>query len=115
VLAEAETRQGDPYVYGADGPEAFDCSGLIYWAAQQLGINMPRDTYEMLSTGVADGILIPTSHPQPGDLAFFGTGHVELVTSIPDTTFGAQQPGTVVGFNKYYPPSYEPTAYYSIS
>lgn len=115
VLAEAETREGDPYVYGAAGPTSFDCSGLVYWAAQQLGITgMPRDTFEMLSEGVSNGTLVPVSNPVPGDLAFFGTGHVEFVTSIPDTTFGAQHTGTLVGFNKYYPPSYEPTAYFAI-
>jgi cell wall-associated NlpC family hydrolase len=89
---------------------------LIYWAAEQIGItNMPRDTYEMLGQGVSSGLLVPTSNPQPGDLAFFGSGHVELVTSESDTTFGAQQPGTSVGFNKYNPPYYEPTAYYYVS
>jgi cell wall-associated NlpC family hydrolase len=108
--------KGVPYVYGGDTPAGFDCSGLVYWASQQLGITgMPRDTYEMLSTGVANGTLIPTSNPQPGDLAFFGSGHVEFVTSIHDTTFGAQQSGTLVGFNPYNPPGYAPTAYYVIT
>jgi len=116
VLDEAETREGDPYAWGADGPDAFDCSGLVYWAAQQLGItSMPRDTYEMLSTGVAEGLLVQVSDPAPGDLAFFGSGHVEFVTSVPDETFGAQQPGKDVGFNAYDPPYYEPTAYYEIT
>ena len=113
VLAVAETRAGDWYSYGADGPSAFDCSGLVYWAAHQLGIGMPRDTFTMLGEGVAEGILVPTSHPVAGDLAFYGTGHVEIVARGHDVTFGAQQPGTRVGFhtwNGYW----HPTMYFGV-
>jgi cell wall-associated NlpC family hydrolase len=105
--------QGVPYVYSGDTPSGFDCSGLVYWAAQQLGITgMPRDTYEMLAEGVSNGTLVPTSNPQYGDLAFFGTGHVEFYIKS-GQTFGAQQSGTLVGFHPYgY--GYAPTAFYSI-
>jgi cell wall-associated NlpC family hydrolase len=105
--------QGVPYVYGGDTPSGFDCSGLIYWASQQLGITgMPRDTYAMLGQGVSNGTLVPTSNPQTGDLAFFGSGHVEIYIKS-GQTFGAQQPGTNVGFHSYgY--GYVPTAFYSI-
>jgi cell wall-associated NlpC family hydrolase len=116
LLAQAETMQGVPYVWAGDTPTGFDCSGLIYWAAAQIGIqNMPRDTYGMLDQGVSSGLLVPTSQPAPGDLAFFGSGHVELVTSQSDVTFGAQQPGKNVGFNTYYPPEYAPTAFYRVT
>lgn len=113
LLAEAETRAGDPYVYATDGPTTFDCSGLIYWAANQIGITgMPRDTYSMLGQGVSSGLLVAVSHPEPGDLAFFGSGHVELYIKSGET-FGAQQPGTNVGFHSYgY--SYVPTAFYRV-
>ena len=113
LLAEAQTRAGDWYVYGSDGPETFDCSGLVYWAAHQLGIPMPRDTYEMLSQGVAEGILVPTGHPAAGDLAFYGSGHVEIVDRGHDVTWGAQQAGTRVGahpWNSYW----HPTMYYAV-
>lgn len=114
LLAEAETQEGVPYVYGGDTPGAgFDCSGIIYWAAGQIGIaGMPRDTFEMLSTGVLTGVLVLTSDPQEGDLAFFGADHVELYVRAGET-FGAQQPGTVVGFHSYGG-SYVPTAYYAV-
>lgn len=101
ILAVAETRAGDWYSYGADGPGSFDCSGLVYWAARQLGIGMPRDTYEMLAEGVAEGILIPTWHPAAGDLAFYGSGHVEIFAHGHDMTFGALEPGTRVGFHRW--------------
>jgi cell wall-associated NlpC family hydrolase len=114
LLAEAETQQGVPYVYAGDQPGGFDCSGLVYWAALQLGISgMPRDTYEMLEQGVSSGLLVETDNPQPGDLAFFGSGHVELYVQ-PGETFGAQKPGTDVDFHQYGG-SWQPTAFYYVS
>jgi hypothetical protein len=74
---------------------------------------MPRTTYDMLGTGVSSGLLYQVSSPQRGDLAFYGTGHVEFVTSWPGTTFGAQDAGTQVGWhtwNAYW----HPTMYYRI-
>jgi cell wall-associated NlpC family hydrolase len=115
VLAVAETRTGDWYAYGADGPSTFDCSGLVTWAARQLGIGMPRDTGEMLSQGVAAGILVRTWHPVAGDLAFYGTEHVELVDHGHDITFGAQRSGTRVGPHRWYPGSgWQPTEYFQV-
>ncbi len=62
LLAEAETQQGTPYVYGGDAPGGFDCSGLVYWAAQRLGITaMPRDTFTMLAA--VGSVLIPVTWP----------------------------------------------------
>jgi peptidoglycan DL-endopeptidase CwlO len=113
ILDEAETRAGDWYSYGGAGPSVFDCSGLVYWASQQLGVNMPRTTTEMLSEGVSSGLLYPVSTPQRGDLAFYGTGHVEFVTSWKDTTFGAQDAGTQVGWHTWNAYWY-PTMFYRI-
>jgi cell wall-associated NlpC family hydrolase len=97
ILSEAQTRTGDWYAYGTAGPSEFDCSGLVYWAARQVGISLPRDTYGML----ASGHLARTYHPVAGDLAFYGTGHVELVAHGHDVTFGAQQSGTQVGYHTW--------------
>jgi cell wall-associated NlpC family hydrolase len=118
ILNMAETRTGDWYVYGAAGPSTFDCSGLVYWASHQFGVNMPRTTYEMVTTGVREGILVRTYHPVRGDLAFFGPVgapyHVEFVTVWSDTTFGALDTGTQVGWHRYYPGSWAPSAFYTI-
>jgi len=115
ILAAAETRAGDWYSYGAAGPSEFDCSGLVYWAAHQLGIGMPRDTAGMLSAGVSDGILVQTRHPAAGDLAFYGTGHVELVDRGHDVTWGALGDGTRVGPHRWYPGSgWQPTMYFEV-
>lgn len=113
ILNMAETRTGDWYAYGGAGPYVFDCSGLVYWASHRLGVNMPRTTYGMLSTGVSSGLLYRVYSPQRGDLAFYGTGHVEFVTVWPRTTFGALHYGTRVGWHRWN--SYwHPTMYFRI-
>jgi cell wall-associated NlpC family hydrolase len=115
ILDKAETRTGDWYFYGAAGPSAFDCSGLVYWAAGRLGLrNFPRDTYGLIAA-VFSGRLSYTSHPQRGDLAFFGTGHVEFVTVWYHDTFGAAHSGTRVGWHRYYPPGWAPTFYLHVN
>lgn len=106
LLAEARTRTGDWYAWGGNGPSTFDCSGLVVWSAKQLGIALPRTTYDLLAGGPH---LYPVSSPRPGDLAFFGPGHVELYVS-PGVTFGAQQSGTRIG-NHGYGGWWTPTAY----
>jgi NlpC/P60 family len=103
LLNLAESRTGDWYVYGTDGPTTFDCSGLVYWAATAAGeSNWPRDTYEIASE-IGTRFTI-TTDPQRGDLALWGPVsapyHVEFVTVWgPDTTFGALDTGTQVGWH----------------
>jgi cell wall-associated NlpC family hydrolase len=113
LLNKALSMQGVPYVYGGDTPGGFDCSGLVYWAAQQFGISMPRDTYSMLAQGVSSGLLVQVSEPSYGDLAFFGSGHVEFYVHAGET-FGAQSPGTVVGYHPYGG-GYAPSAFYRVT
>jgi hypothetical protein len=113
MLDQARTRTGDWYFYGATGPSAFDCSGLVYWSAGQLGLkNFPRDTYDLLAS-VSSGRLVRTYSPQRGDLAFYGSGHVEFVTAWYHQTFGAQTWGTRVGWHKWSG-WWQPTAFYRI-
>jgi cell wall-associated NlpC family hydrolase len=109
ILDEAETRTGDWYVYGGAGPSVFDCSGLVYWASHKLGVNMPRTTYGMLGSS----LLYRVSSPRRGDLAFYGTGHVEIVTTWAHTTFGAQNAGTRVGWHSWNA-YWHPTMYFRI-
>jgi peptidoglycan DL-endopeptidase CwlO len=68
-LAAAESRIGDPYVWGGAGPTIFDCSGLVQWSMRQAGIIMPRVAVDQAMTGP----LIPVSELQPGDLLFYHT------------------------------------------
>jgi cell wall-associated NlpC family hydrolase len=67
ALAAAESRIGDPYVWGAAGPNAFDCSGLVMWAYAQVGVSLPHFSGAQYS----DTTHIPMSDLQPGDLVFF--------------------------------------------
>jgi hypothetical protein len=53
-----------------------------------------------------------SGNPKPGELAFFGSGHVELVTNEHHTTYGALHSGTVLGWHKWYSgSSWHPTLY----
>jgi cell wall-associated NlpC family hydrolase len=96
MLDEAETRVNDPYAWGAAGPGAFDCSGLVYWAAAAAGErDWPRDTYD-IAAEIGTRFAV-TDHPVRGDLAMWGPVsapyHVEFVTDWDNTTFGAENYG----------------------
>ena len=74
AVRAALSRLGRPYVWGATGPDRFDCSGLTQWAYQQAGVRLSRTTY----TQIHEGIAVARSAIQPGDLVFPSTGHVQL-------------------------------------
>jgi cell wall-associated NlpC family hydrolase len=101
MLDQAETRTGDWYAWGGTGPSVFDCSGLVYWAAERIGLgsSFPRDTYDLEHSSRLE--YIPLSQARRGDLMFYGTGHVEFDTIWYHTTFGAQTWGTRVGWHKW--------------
>ena len=63
ALRAALTRQGAPYIWGAEGPGTFDCSGLMMWAYRQAGVILPRGSWDQAKVGTAvfSGLL-------PGDL-----------------------------------------------
>ncbi len=69
VLQAAESRKGLPYVWGAAGPNSFDCSGLVQWSFARAGVTMPRVAADQARTGPA----VPVSQLQPGDLLFYHT------------------------------------------
>ena len=74
AVRAALSRLGRPYVWGATGPDQFDCSGLVQWAYAQAGIHLDRTTYQQIN----DGIPVPRSQVRPGDLVFPHAGHVQL-------------------------------------
>jgi len=70
AVKAAKTQLGKPYVWGADGPDSYDCSGLTMWAYSQVGISIPHYTVDQYNAA--------KSHPsyvnaKPGDLIFFGS------------------------------------------
>ena len=74
AVRAALSRLGRPYVWGATGPDRFDCSGLTQWSYARAGIHLDRTTYQQLY----DGIPVPRSHVRPGDLVFPSAGHVQM-------------------------------------
>ena len=68
ALATALAQRGEPYVWGATGPSAFDCSGLTSYAYAAAGLSLPR-TAAAQSAYVRT---IPHSQVEPGDFVFFG-------------------------------------------
>jgi len=67
ALRWALSRVGDPYVWGAAGPGAFDCSGLVMWAYAQVGISLLHFTGDQWN----EGEHISRDQLEPGDLVFF--------------------------------------------
>lgn len=106
ALAWALTQAGKWYAWGGTGPSTYDCSGLVMAAYEHAGIQLPRTTYSML----ASSRLHRTYSPQPGDLAFYGSGHVELYVR-PGVTFGAHESGKPVSY-AYYSGSWQPTMFF---
>ncbi|MFB6549239.1 NlpC/P60 family protein [Streptomyces sp. NPDC056405] len=67
ALAFARAQIGKPYVWGATGPDSYDCSGLTQAAWKDAGVTLPRTTYDQVDAGTT----VPVSQAQPGDLVFF--------------------------------------------
>lgn len=69
VMSIAYSLQGKPYVYGATGPNSFDCSGYTQYVFGKAGISLSRTTY----TQVNEGKAVSYSEARAGDLVFFGS------------------------------------------
>jgi cell wall-associated NlpC family hydrolase len=113
ALDWAEGRTGYPYIYGGAGPYGFDCSGLVMAAYQHVGISLPHSTYAML--GSPHLHWVPLSQVRRGDLLFYGSGHVEFATIWYHVSFGAHDSGSRIGWIRWWPGSWAPTAAYTVS
>ncbi|MFG2608292.1 NlpC/P60 family protein [Streptomyces sp. NPDC048514] len=67
ALAAARAALGRPYVWGANGPSGFDCSGLMQWSYAHAGIHLPRTSQEQRFAGRQ----VPLSQARPGDLVVY--------------------------------------------
>jgi cell wall-associated NlpC family hydrolase len=96
----AKTKLGLPYVWGAQGPRAYDCSGLVQNAYRHAGISLPRTTYDLIGVGTP----VPRSEVREGDLVlsnFSAPGrpeHVQLAVS-PTMVIEAPTPGGHVQYS----------------
>lgn len=70
ALQAAETQRGKPYVYGAAGPDSYDCSGLVMWAFARAGISLPHSAAAQYGYGTH----VSVSQLQPGDIVFYNEG-----------------------------------------
>lgn len=82
---------GCPYVWGAEGPDSFDCSGLVTWAYRQLGIELPHQSESQMACATR---VVSVSEARPGDV-LWRYGHVGIAGGYGGTpyvhapTFGA--------------------------
>lgn len=76
ILDIARSKVGAPYIYGAAGPNAFDCSGFTSWVYSQAGISIPRTSQAQAAAGQRVAI----SDLQPGDIVVYygGASHVAI-------------------------------------
>ena len=77
MLAFAQAQMGEPYVWGAEGPGSWDCSGLTMKAWQQAGVYLSHYT----GFQWAETRQVPISQRQPGDLIFYGSSGAAATTS----------------------------------
>jgi cell wall-associated NlpC family hydrolase len=110
VWTYAMHQRGKPYEWGGTGPYGFDCSGLVYAAYRSRGVVLPRTTYGMLSSRHL--VRISKAQARPGDLAFYGSGHVELYDHG-NWTYGAADAGTRIGFH-LMGPWWHATMYFAV-
>lgn len=68
ALSTAAARKNDPYKGGAAGPNAFDCSGLVYYSYKKHGKTLPRTAQGQYNKATK----VTKANRQIGDLVFFG-------------------------------------------
>lgn len=98
VVDYAVSRLGCPYVWGATGPNSFDCSGLTSWCYSQIGIWITRTTYSQIAAAKA---VLPVSSAEPGDV-LHNSGHVGICASSGGGSYiHAPQQGDVVKYSSW--------------
>ena len=78
VVDYAKQFLGKPYVYGASGPNSFDCSGFTSYVYKHFGYTLNRTATGQLSNGTA----VSRSDLRPGDLVFFKSGGSKPVSHV---------------------------------
>lgn len=76
IVEIAKTKLGCPYVWGATGPDSFDCSGLVYWVFAQKGISLPRTTTGYYGY-IGSNKEVSWDEAKPGDIVW-SDGHMGI-------------------------------------
>lgn len=100
AVQAALSKLGSEYVWGAAGPDTFDCSGLVQWSFAKAGYSLSRTTYTQVNEGTA-----VTGPPQRGDLVFPEAGHVVIALGG-NQCVQAPQTGEVVNIVNYWTAPY---------
>ena len=104
VVNAAKSQIGKPYVWGATGPNAYDCSGLVQYAYSQAGKNIGRTTYQQAGAGQH----VSVSQAQAGDIVMWGDYHDAIYVGN-NQYVHAPQPGqnvTQATISSYFMPDY---------
>jgi hypothetical protein len=97
----AASQRGKPYVFGAAGPNAFDCSGYTQYVYRWLGRQLPRTTWMQYAA-----THIPRAQLRPGDLIFtHDLGHVGIYAGY-GSMWNAPHTGAPVRLQRVYDPGY---------
>ncbi|MCL2572499.1 MAG: C40 family peptidase [Defluviitaleaceae bacterium] len=78
IIARAINYLGTPYRWGGTGPSGFDCSGFVIYVLSPFGVNLPRRSRDMASSGAH----VARSDVMPGDLLFFATAGGRTVSHV---------------------------------
>lgn len=93
---------GKPYVWGATGPNSYDCSGLVWRAMKNLGIYTGARFTTFTFAAAAKRVVTVVNDPKPGDIVVFyrgpGSGHMGIV-SAPGKLYSAAS--TKLGIGEY--------------
>jgi murein DD-endopeptidase MepM/ murein hydrolase activator NlpD/endonuclease/exonuclease/phosphatase (EEP) superfamily protein YafD len=96
----AVSQKGKPYVWGAEGPNSYDCSGLVLASFRKIGITLPHSSRMQATYGVE----VQRSAIQPGDLVFYGNPvhhvgiYVGKINGV-DTMINAPHTGAFVRYD----------------
>ena len=104
VVNAAKSQIGKPYVWGATGPNAYDCSGLVQYAYSQAGKNIGRTTYQQAGAGQH----VSVNQAQAGDILMWGDYHDAIYVGN-NQYVHAPQPGqnvTQATISSYFMPDY---------
>lgn len=105
IVDIAARQAGDPYVYGAVGPDRFDCSGFTQYVHARLGIELPRTSRQQRAALPK----LSKKQMRPGDLLFFHSGghvyHVGIFAGK-GRMWAAPEPGDVVRLQNIWTQSF---------